>query len=61
MKGGEKTIKEYKPVIFLEWNETNIAQAGVTVSQLDTFFEENGYTLYKKFYEDRCYIPIESM
>ena len=61
LKGGEKTVKEYKPVIFLEWNETNIAQAGVTVSQLDTFFEENGYTLYKKFYEDRCYIPTESM
>ena len=57
LKGGEKTIKEYKPVILLEWNETNIAQAKVDVSQLDTFFEENGYTLYKNFYEDRCYIP----
>ena len=61
LKGGEKTIKEYKPVIFLEWNETNIAQAKVDVSQLDTFFEENGYTLYKIFYEDRCYMPTESM
>ena len=61
LKGGEKTIKEYKPVIFLEWNETNIAQAKVDVSQLDTFFEENGYTLYNNFDEDRCYIPIESM
>ena len=55
LKGSIKTIKEYKPVIFLAWNETNIKQANVDVSQLDTFFEEIGYILYKTFEEDRCY------
>jgi len=44
--GGIKTIKKYKPIIQLEWNETNMKQCNVESSQLDNLINELGY--YKK-------------
>lgn len=43
LKGGIKTIKEYKPIIQLEWNLLNMDQCNVTEEMLNKLIDELGY------------------
>ena len=43
LKGGEKTIKKYKPLIQLEWNDVNMKQCNVNKAMLNSYIEELGY------------------
>lgn len=46
LKGAEKTIRKYKPIIQLEWNITNMKQCNVTEQELSTIL--NNYNYYEK-------------
>lgn len=46
LKGAEKTIRKYKPIIQLEWNITNMKQCNVTEQELSTLL--NNYNYYEK-------------
>jgi FkbM family methyltransferase len=45
IKGGEKTIKKWKPEIFLEVNHTNLRQCNKTKKDLTDLLEGYGYRL----------------
>ena len=45
LKGGEKTIKKWKPELFLEVNETNLNQCSQTKDNLMDILYEYGYSL----------------
>jgi FkbM family methyltransferase len=55
--GGIKTIKKYKPVIQLEWNETNMKQCDVDQSQLNNLINELGYDKRKIINEELFIYP----
>lgn len=46
LKGGENTIKKYKPIIQLEWNITNMKQCNTTEHELLSLL--NKYKYYEK-------------
>ena len=37
LKGGENTIKQYKPIIQLEWNEINMKQCNVDSHEFNEY------------------------
>lgn len=43
LKGGENTIKKYKPIIQIEWHPINMKQCGVNENNLKNIMEEYGY------------------
>jgi FkbM family methyltransferase len=43
LKGGEETIKKYKPVIQLEWNYINMEQCDVTKEMMEELIKNFGY------------------
>lgn len=58
--GGINTIKTYKPIIQLEWNETNLKQCGFESSQLENLIKDMGYKVFKKINEELFICPIEN-
>lgn len=52
LKGGEKTIKKYKPIIQLEWNLTNMKQCNVNETILNSYISELGYIKKKLINEE---------
>ena len=57
--GGINTIKTYKPIIQLEWNETNLKQCGFESSQLENLIKDMGYKVFKKINEELFICPTE--
>jgi FkbM family methyltransferase len=47
LKGGEKTLKTYKPELFIEINDINMKQCRVIKTELIKFLEDLGYILVK--------------
>jgi FkbM family methyltransferase len=43
LKGAEKTIKKYKPIIQIEWNEINMHQCNVDINELSNYIDELNY------------------
>jgi FkbM family methyltransferase len=43
LQGGEKTIQKYKPMIQLEWNNDNMKQCNVNVSEFIAYIDTIGY------------------
>lgn len=43
LRGGVKTLRTYKPVLQLEWNITNMRQAGVSEDQLSSLLDSLSY------------------
>ena len=60
LKGGENTIKKYKPIIQLEWNITNMKQCNIVETDLLDLLNKYGY--YEKFMveEEKLFFPINS-
>ena len=52
LKGGEKTIKKYKPYIQLEYNNVNIEQCNINPIDLDKLIEELEYVVINKESEE---------
>jgi len=46
LKGAEKTVRKYKPIIQLEWNITNMKQCNVTEEEISSLL--NNYNYYEK-------------
>jgi len=52
LKGGEKTIKQYKPIIQLEWNEINMQQCNVNIDDFNEYLDILGYKKVKTINEE---------
>ncbi len=48
LKGGEKTISQWRPLIFFEVNLTALRLQGNALSSITKFFKRKGYNLYLK-------------
>lgn len=57
LKGGEKTIKKYKPMIQLEWVDINMKQCNVSEAMLNLYIEEIGYMKQNFTNEELIIIP----
>ena len=57
LKGGEKTINKYKPIIQLEYNETNMKQCDINPEQLLNYINELGYKQHNLIDEELIIIP----
>lgn len=61
LKGGEKTIKKYKPIIQLEFNETNMRQCNIKPEQLLNYINELGYKQHNLISEELIIVPNNSL
>lgn len=57
LKGAEKTIKKYKPIIQLEWHLTNMKQCNVNEIELLNLLEDFGYYEKSMVDEEKLFIP----
>ena len=57
LKGGEKTIKKNKPIIQLEYHETNMKQCNITPSELMNYIDELDYKIHIFIDEEMIIIP----
>lgn len=57
LKGGEKTIKTFKPIIQLEYNETNMRQCNIKPEQLLNYINELGYKQHNLIDEELIIVP----
>jgi FkbM family methyltransferase len=57
LKGGEQTIKKYKPIIQLEWNIMNMQQCNVTESMLFELLSNYGYYEKTMVEEEKLFYP----
>lgn len=57
LKGGEKTIKTFKPIIQLEYNETNMKQCDIKPEQLLNYINELGYKQHNFIHEELIIVP----
>ena len=44
LRGGEQTLRTYKPIIQVEYSETNMAQCQVNPLDLENLWKSYGYT-----------------
>jgi FkbM family methyltransferase len=58
LKGAEKTIKTFKPLIQLEWNETNMEQCGINPQDLLDLISEFDYIEHCKINEELFIKPL---
>ncbi len=58
LRGMEKSIAKFKPVVIIEMGEETFKQAGYSIKDVDGFFTQFGYSPYK-FYRGRLTL-IES-
>jgi len=61
LKGGEKTIKKYKPIIQLEFNATNLQQCNITPKELHNYINELGYKIDSLINEELIIVPNNSL
>jgi len=57
LRGAIETIKQYKPIIVLEWLEHN-DQFGVTSTEIINWLSNLGYKEVEQFYHDKVFAPI---
>ena len=58
LKGGEKTIKKYKPIIQIEYNVTNMKQCNITPDELNNYINnELEYKILNLIDEELIIIP----
>lgn len=58
LKGGTKTIMKYRPIIHLEWNQTNMKQCDVTPEMMTALFIQLKYNYMSRSGEERLYVPV---
>lgn len=46
LKGAERILNEFKPVLFIEVNDDNISQNGSSAKELITHLAQKGYTIF---------------
>ena len=58
LKGAKNTIQKFKPLIQLEWNETNMEQCGINPQDLLDLIKEFGYIEHCKINEELFIKPL---
>ena len=58
LKGGELTIKKYRPIIQLEWNTTNMEQCDINENDLLNLLKNYNYYEYSMIEEEKLFYPI---
>ena len=58
LKGGEKTIRKYKPKIQIEWFETNMIQCNVNVNEFINYINSIGYRIEYKSGSEMLIVPV---
>ena len=61
LKGGEKTVKRYKPFIQLEWNKTNMLQCNVKLQEFSNYLNELGYIKINHIEENAYFVHKNSL
>lgn len=59
LEGARRLIETDRPLIQLEWNETNMAQCSVCPAQLEAWIQEHRYHRAGTFGEDIILVPVE--
>jgi FkbM family methyltransferase len=57
LKGGEKTIQKYKPMIQLEWNNDNMKQCNVSMTEFSAYIDTIGYKKHNMIGENLIIVP----
>jgi FkbM family methyltransferase len=57
LKGGEKSIKKYKPCIQIEWNEINMQQCNVDKNEFINYLNELNYIKINQISEEVFLVP----
>jgi FkbM family methyltransferase len=57
LKGGSKIISKYKPIIFMEYNLTNMKQCNITEKQILDIINDFDYTILEKYGDDILIAP----
>ena len=57
LQGGEKTIQKYKPMIQLEWDNDNMKQCNVNMTEFGTYIDTIGYTKKNMIGEELFIVP----
>ena len=57
LKGGELSIKKYKPIIQLEWNITNMNQCNINEDDLKKLLDNYGYYEKSMVEEEKLFFP----
>lgn len=58
LKGGELTIKKYRPIIQLEWNITNMKQCDINENELLNLLKNYNYYEHSMIEEEKLFYPI---
>jgi FkbM family methyltransferase len=61
LRGGEKTIARFKPVIMMEMSERFLQRAGSSRKELIDFLQGHGYTLYNQRYAEITRVPEQTL
>lgn len=57
LKGGEKTIQKYKPMIQIEWSKDNMKQCNVDMEEFSNYIDKIGYRKKHKISEELFIVP----
>jgi hypothetical protein len=57
LQGGEKTIQKYKPMIQLEWNNDNMKQCNVNMTEFSMYIDSIGYKKKNMIREELFIVP----
>jgi FkbM family methyltransferase len=58
LQGGIQTLKQYRPIIQLEWSEINMKQANVVPQMLLDFFRDLNYVNVGQQDEEHLFVPL---
>jgi hypothetical protein len=58
LQGGIETLKQYKPIIQLEWSEINMKQANIVPQMLLDFFRDLNYVNMSQEDEEHLFVPL---
>jgi FkbM family methyltransferase len=58
LQGGVQTLKQYRPIIQLEWSEINMKQANVLPQMLLDFFRDLNYIKVSQQDEEHLFVPL---
>jgi hypothetical protein len=57
LQGGKKTISKYQPIIFMEYNITNMKQCNIAEQNILDIINDMNYTILAKYSDDILIAP----
>ena len=59
--GAQRLLAEERPVVMVEYNQSNFDMSGFTAENISTLFTEHKYTVVGRHAGDYIYVPIEKV